>query len=65
MSWTEQHVQDDNRALPRRGENMRQFDGILVFPRPDEYLARTSDLRDAVLGERISALPVQRPVMVH
>ena len=33
-------------------KDMRQFNGIIEFPRPDEYLTRAFDLRDAVLGER-------------
>jgi hypothetical protein len=52
MSWTEQRVQGDNFALPRRGEDMRQFNRIIELPRLDEYLSRAFDLRDVILGER-------------
>ncbi len=52
VRWSQQHVQGDNRALPRRGEDVRQFSGINELPWPDENLTRASDLRDAVLGER-------------
>jgi len=52
VRWSEQHVQGDNRALPRRGEDVRQFSGINELPWPDENLTRAPDLRDAVLSER-------------
>jgi hypothetical protein len=52
VRWSEQHVQGDKRALPRRGEDVRQFSGINELPWPDENLARASDLRGAVLCER-------------
>jgi len=33
-------------------KDMRQVNGIVELPRPDEYLTRAFDLRDVVLGER-------------